>query len=143
MLKTHDNGIMTLSIGQLSERTGETIKTLRYWTDTGLLEAKRGANSYRYYQEDAAQRVAFIRSAQAFGFSLNEIHDILNLRVSGVQPCEDVKERLKAHLATVRARIAELRALEEDLDARLVWVEAHPEPECEADGCVYLTEGAH
>lgn len=131
---------MTLSIGGLSERTGESVKTLRYWTDLGLLEAERGENGYRYYREDAVQRSAFIRSAQAFGFSLNEIHEILALRTSGVQPCEDVRGRLKSHLAAVRVRIAELKALEGDLEARLAWAEAHPEPNCQQPGCVYLSE---
>lgn len=131
---------MTLSIGGLAERTGETIKTLRYWTDSGLLEAERGENGYRYYSEDMAERSTFIRSAQALGFTLGEILDILALRTSGVPPCEDVRERLKVHLATVKARIAELRALEEDLEEHLRWAEAHPEPECQVDGCVYLTE---
>lgn len=131
---------MTLSIGGLAERTGETIKALRYWTNSGLLEAERGDNGYRYYCEDMAERCTFIRSAQALGFTLSEVLDILALRASGVQPCDDVRERLMAHLATVRARIAELGALENDLEARLSWAEAHPEPECHVDGCVYLTE---
>lgn len=130
---------MTLSIGGLAERTGETIKTLRYWTDSGLLEAERGENGYRYYCEDMAERSTFIRSAQALGFTLSEVIDILSLRSNGAQPCEDVRERLKTHLATVKARVAELMALENDLETRLRWAEAHPEPECEVDGCVYLT----
>jgi MerR family copper efflux transcriptional regulator len=131
---------MALSIGGLAERTGETIKTLRYWTDLGLLEAERGENGYRYYGKDMAERSTFIRNAQALGFTLNEVLDILALRTSGVQPCEGVRERLKAHLATVKVRIAELRALENDLETRLRWAEAHPEPECQVDGCVYLAE---
>ncbi len=129
---------MASSIGQLAKATGETVKTLRYWTDHGLLEAERGENGYRYYREDAARRAAFIRSAQALGFTLSEIQDILALRASGLQPCEHVKARLETHLATVRAHIAELEALERDLEARLRWAEANPEPECQMDGCVYL-----
>lgn len=130
---------MTLRIGRLAEVTGETVKTLRYWTTLGLLEAERGENGYRYYREDATQRTAFIRSAQAFGFTLSEIHDILALRASGVLPCEHVRTRLESHLATVRARIVELEALEGDLEERLTWAEAHPEPECQTEGCVYLS----
>ncbi len=129
---------MTLSIGQLAKATGRTVKTLRYWTNLGLLEAERGENGYRYYREDVSQRIAFIRSAQEFGFTLSEIQDILTLRASGAKPCEHVRTRLEAHLVAVRSRIAELEALERDLEARLRWAEAHPEPECQMDGCVYL-----
>ena len=129
---------MTLSIGQLAKATGRTVKTLRYWTNLGLLEAERGENGYRYYREDAAQRIAFIRSAQEFGFTLSEIQDILTLRASGAKPCEHVRTRLEAHLVTVRSRIAELEALERDLEARLTWAEAHQDPKCQMEGCVYL-----
>lgn len=131
---------MTLSIGRLAERTGETIKTLRYWTDAGLLEAKRGENGYRYYHEDTAERCTFIRSAQALGFTLSELNDILALRARGVVPCEDVRVRLEAHLATVRARITELKTLERDLEVRLGWAKAHPRPTCQAEGCIYLAK---
>jgi DNA-binding transcriptional MerR regulator len=130
--------LVYLSIGQLAKATGATVKTLRYWTTLGLLEADRGENGYRYYREDVSQRIAFIRSAQEFGFTLSEIQDILALRASGVKPCEHVRTRLNAHLVTVRTRIAELESLEKDLEARLTWAEAHPEPECLMDGCVYL-----
>jgi DNA-binding transcriptional MerR regulator len=129
---------MTLSIGQLAKTTGETVKTLRYWTNHGLLEAERRESGYRYYREDAAQRTGFIRSAQTLGFTLSEIQDILALRASGMQPCEHVRARLETHLATIRMRIAELEALERGLEERLRWAEAHPEPECQVDGCVYL-----
>jgi hypothetical protein len=40
---------MQLSIGDLANVTGETVKTLRYWTDQGLLDTERGENNYRYY----------------------------------------------------------------------------------------------
>src|SRR5919107_4966236 len=130
---------MTLSIGRLAKGTGETVKTLRHWTNLGLLEAERGENGSRYYHENATQRIAFIRSAQGLGFSLSEIHNILILRASGVQPCEDVRARLKVHLVVVRGRIAQLETLKEDLEAHLKWAEAHPQPECEVEGCVYLS----
>lgn len=129
---------MPLSIGDLSSQTRETVKTLRYWTDQGLLEAERGANNYRYYAPDAPQRVAFIRSAQALGFTLADIGDILRLREAGVVPCDHVRADLHKQLAGVQKRLAELRALEQELSARLVWADADPSPECDTEGCVYL-----
>lgn len=131
-----------MRIGQLAKLTDETVKTLRYWTDHGLLEAERSENGYRHYNGDAVQRVAFIRSAQEFGFTLSEIRDILSLQASGVKPCEHVRAGLESHLETVRSRIVELEALEKDLEARLAWAEAHPKVECQVDGCVYLIAGS-
>ena len=128
-----------LSIGDLSTLTGETVKTLRYWTDLGLLDAERGENNYRYYPPDVAQRVTFIRSTQALGFTLGDIKGVLDLRAEGVQPCDEVREELARHLETVRQRLRELRQLEATLETRLAWAETHPDPTCD-EGCVYLIE---
>lgn len=130
---------MTLSIGQLAAATRERVKTLRFWSDLGLLAAERGSNGYRYYDADMAKRVTFIRRTQQLGFSLEDIRGILNLRDEGLQPCDEVREDLDAHLMAVRRRIAELQKLEGELSARLAWAQANPDPDCD-EGCVYLTE---
>jgi DNA-binding transcriptional MerR regulator len=131
---------MQLSIGDLANVTGETVKTLRYWTNQGLLDTERGENNYRYYSRDMKQRAAFIRSTQALGFTLEDIKSILHLRAEGVQPCNEVRAELARHLTAVQERIMELKQLEAELSARLTWAEANPDPACDAEGCVYLTE---
>ncbi len=131
---------MPLSIGNLATLTHESVKTLRYWTDQGLLEAKRGANNYRYYPSNTPQRVSFIRSAQALGFTLADIRDILRLREAGVVPCDHVRADLRKQLQGVRERLTKLRALERELSTRLVWANADPSPACDTEGCVYLLE---
>lgn len=128
---------MALSIGDLATQTQESIKTLRYWTEQGLLEAERGENNYRYYSFNMLKRIAFIRSTQALGFKLREIRSFLGLRSEGVQPCREVQAELSQHLSMVRLRIAELGKLETELAARLAWAETHPDPACD-EGCVYL-----
>lgn len=133
---------MSLSIGQLASMTAESVKTIRYWTNAGLLAVHRGANGYRYYPAEMAARVSFIRAAQALGFTLQEIGAILAIRDRGAPPCADVEERLRAHLADVRGRIAILQALEAELDEHLKWAEAHPDPACTTEGCVYVTASA-
>lgn len=127
-----------LSIGQLASQTSETVKTLRYWTNHGLLESVRGENGYRYYPPGMAGRVAFIRNAQALGFSLTDIGSILTLRTEGVSPCEHVRADLSEHLKNVQTRIADLQVLYAELSKRLAWAEAHPDPDCETQGCIYL-----
>ena len=131
---------MSLTVGQLADKTSETVKTVRYWTNLGLLNAKRGENGYRYYCEEMIARVAFIRSTQALGFTLRDIQSILALREEGTQPCQEVREELAEHLRAVRSRITELQRLEAELASRLAWADAHPNPACEGDGCIYLAE---
>ena len=129
---------MQLSIGELANLAREPVKTLRYWSDQGLLDSQRGDNGYRYYQPEMVERVSFIRNTQALGFRLDDIKGILKLRGEGVKPCAEVREELQEHLTTVKSRIAELQALEFELAGRLAWAKANPDPECDGEGCVYL-----
>ena len=64
-----------MRIGELASRTGESVKTLRYWSERGLLETARGDNGYRLYAEASLSRVSFIRSAQRLGFTVIEFSE--------------------------------------------------------------------
>lgn len=135
LLTTHTQG---MSIGQLAQQTGETIKAIHYWTDLGLLTCARRPSGYRAYAPEGASQVQFIRSAQAAGFSLDGIHEILKIRQSGQPPCEHVRAELETHLRDIRAHIAQLQQLEAQLQAKVAWADEHPEPPCGGAGCVYL-----
>ena len=128
-----------LRIGELASATGETVKTLRFWEQQGLLEAYRSETGYRYFGDRMVERPRFIRRAQALGFTHVEIREILELREKGRQPCKEVREQLRAHLDAIRIRLGELQRMESELEARLRWAdEADEEPLCQKD-CVYLT----
>lgn len=129
---------LDLPIGQLAALTGETVKALRYWTNLGLLSAQRRPSGYRSYPLEAAEQVRFIRAAQAAGFSLDEIRRILDVRQDGHKPCAHVKADLEGHLSSVRAQIAQLQALEAQLQVKVAWADANPDPDCDSAGCVYL-----
>lgn len=131
-----------MGIGELARLSHERVRTLRYWSDNGLLDVERTDSGYRSFSHAAPDRVRFIRRAQALGFSLAEIRDILYLRSDGVQPCRHVHDRLREHLAAVQERIAVLRTLEKELEHRTTWATAEREPEC-SDGCVYLSRALH
>jgi len=132
---------MSMRIGELALASGESVKTLRFWTDAGLLPAERGENGYRYYGDGSTRRAATIRRIQDLGFTLAEIRDILALRERGLRPCQDVRERLERHLRATRRRRAELDRLEHELQGRLAWADAHPDEACEDPDtvCAILT----
>lgn len=135
-----DHGGM-LRIGELARETGESVRTLRFWEDGGLLAAERSDSGYRLFTDGMIQRVAFLREAQALGLGLREIRDLLELREGGVQPCDHVRDRLREHLDDVRGRLRQLRDLERELEERVAWADANPDPDCD-DGCVYLSSAA-
>jgi DNA-binding transcriptional MerR regulator len=132
-----DDGDM-LGIGELARVSRESVRTLRFWSDRGLLDVERSDSGYRRFSHTAIDRVDFIRRAQALGFSLDEVRDIVRLRSEGVQPCQHVHARLREHLESVRERLRALHALEDELERRTIWAAGEREPEC-GRGCVYLT----
>lgn len=115
-------------IGELATATGVPTKTIRYYETVGVLDPPhRTASGYRNYDATAADRLAFIRAAQASGLTLGEIRSIVALRDRGVTPCGHVLELLTARAAELDRRIAELRRLRGELH-RLVERGQHLDP---------------
>jgi len=77
---------MSLSIGQLSERSGVAPSALRFYEGRGLISAERTTGNQRRYAQTTLRRVAFIRTAQRVGLSLEEIGDALATLPAGRTP---------------------------------------------------------
>lgn len=99
-----------MSISQLARSAGVGVETVRYYQRRGLLPdprpQKTGARGIRHYGLDEARRLRFIRSAQAAGFTLEEIGELLHLNSTDdrARAREMARERIEA----LDARIAEL-----------------------------------
>src|SRR6266404_1794655 len=103
-----------IQIGELSRRTGCNIETIRYYERIALLRAPvRSAGRYRVYDSADVRRLAFIRRARELGFTLDEVRTLLALSANDAQgACAEVRELAASHLAEVRAKITDLRAME-------------------------------
>jgi len=77
--------------------------------------AKRTASGYREYDNRDLERLEFIRNAQAFGFSLGEIKEILASRDHGVAPCPYVLTLINRKIQEIRMHIRELHRTMEQL----------------------------
>lgn len=107
-----------MRIGELADRLGVNPKTIRYYEDIGLLAAPaRTPSGYRTYADETVERVTFIKTAQRLGISLDEIREILALRDRGEPPCGYVRDVLRRQVADINLRMAELRALRDELVA--------------------------
>ena len=103
-------------IGEVAQRTGVTTKALRFYEREGLLpEPERTDGGYRDYDPEAVERVAFIKDAQAAGFTLTQIGEILALRDEGQVPCGHVADLVERRLAEVDRRLRELRHIRKQL----------------------------
>ncbi len=75
-------------ISQLSERVELPAHTIRYYEKIGLISPpKRSETQYRLYCDEDEARLKFIKQAKLFGFSLDEIKEIITLRAEGIAPC--------------------------------------------------------
>lgn len=103
-------------IGELAHATGVTTKTLRFYERRGLLsEPPRTSGGYREYTTDAIDRVGFIKDAQAAGFTLAQIGEILDISDGGEPPCDHVETLVQQRLDEVERRLAELRQVRRQL----------------------------
>lgn len=109
-------------IGELAARAGVGARTIRFYESAGLVPPPpRTRGGYRDYDEDALNRLAFIRRAQSAGFTLGEIRDVIRLREKGTAPCTHVRGVLDDKAAAVQRQIAELRAVKRELDDLRRW----------------------
>ena len=70
----------TMHIGELAERTGLSLRTIRHYDDVGLLPATaRTDGGFRVFSEDDFERLMVIKQMKPLGFSLDEMAEILAL----------------------------------------------------------------
>ncbi|RYG99394.1 MAG: Cd(II)/Pb(II)-responsive transcriptional regulator [Alphaproteobacteria bacterium] len=105
-----------MKIGELAERSGCQVETIRYYERVGLLmPPARSANNYRTYNERHGDRLLFIRHCRALDMTLDEIRVLLDLRDHPQQQCVGVNDLLDTHIGHVVERIRALSALEVQL----------------------------
>jgi len=103
-----------MTIGQVARTVDVAATTLRYYEREGLLTpTARNAAGYRFYDSQAVERLEFIRSAQAVGFTLDDIRTLL--QIEGQTPCKEVRELLQHRLSEVENKLAELQRVRDGL----------------------------
>jgi DNA-binding transcriptional MerR regulator len=118
---SEDEGRGMLKIGEVSKRSGVSIEALRFYEKGGLLDRPaRTMSGYRVYGEDVLERIEFIKRAQALGFSLDEIRQIVDDARRGESPCDEVREIVSRRMEELDERLRELhryrKALKHTLD---------------------------
>jgi DNA-binding transcriptional MerR regulator len=75
-------------IGPVAKKTGSSIHTIRYYEKIGLIhKAARSEGGFRVYSQEAVDRILFIKKAQSFGLTLDEIKKIMCCGDKGLEPC--------------------------------------------------------
>jgi MerR family mercuric resistance operon transcriptional regulator len=99
-----------MTIGRLATAAGVHVETIRYYQRRGLLEApRRPSGGVGRYGETALARLRFIRRAQALGFTLAEIGELL--RLERTPDCGRARRLASAKLADVEGKLADLERM--------------------------------
>ena len=114
-----------MRIGALAERARVGVETVRYYQRIGLMPTpdKPLGGSRRYHRQHL-DRLLFIRRAQALGFSLEDIRQLIAL---GEEHCQDVAALAAAKLNEVRRKIAALRIMEQSLSQTISRCSSNPD----------------
>jgi MerR family mercuric resistance operon transcriptional regulator len=104
------------TIGAVAKACGVHLETVRYYQRRGLLdEPRRPSGGVRRYGEMTIRRLRFIRRAQALGFTLDEIAELL--RLERTPDCGRARKLASARLADVEAKLADLERMRAALAA--------------------------
>lgn len=105
-----------LRIGQVAARSGVSIDTLRYYERLGLLpKPPRSRSGYRLYETRVVNRLGFIKRAQRFGFTLDEIGELLRLEKADPHTCSCVLRMIEHRLEDLNRQYREVKQLRRQL----------------------------
>jgi MerR family mercuric resistance operon transcriptional regulator len=103
-----------MTIGRLAKEAGVNVETVRYYQRRGLIEEpQKPAGGHRRYAPSALRRIAFIRRAQALGFSLAEVESLL--KHSDTHNGKEARAVAERKLASLSTHIEQLRGMRDEL----------------------------
>ncbi|PQM44920.1 HTH-type transcriptional regulator ZntR [Mycobacterium talmoniae] len=119
------------TIGELSRLTGVPVRTIRYYCDEGLLEARRSPGGHRLFDASAIESLLLVRRLRAIGLGLGAISDVLAARVTIGEAVAAERAAVEAELKVLAWRRASLAAVEhaapDQRSARLQVLSAVPD----------------
>jgi DNA-binding transcriptional MerR regulator len=109
-----------LKIGAVAERSGVSVKTIRFYCDQGLLQpVARSDGRYRLFDDSVFAELALIRGLRAMDLPLATVGTVLGARRSGICTCNDLQATIRGKLTEIQQRVHELQSLEAELNTML------------------------
>ena len=139
VVEARDEGELLL-VGDLAKAVGKTVRAIHLYEELGLVRAhERSKGRYRLFAQDALVRVRWIIKLQNLGLSLSDIQAVVrgqNDAASAKFAAVRLREVYLAKLVETRSKLAELKALESELEASLEFLSTCYSA-CESDVTVH------
>jgi MerR family transcriptional regulator, copper efflux regulator len=106
-----------MKIGEVAQRSGLTVKTIRFYCDEGLIHPiSRSEGGYRLFGDEVFAELALIRTLKAMDIPLQDVRQILESRRSGVCTCTTLQDTIRTKAGEIVHKIAALRDLHNELE---------------------------
>jgi len=120
-------------IGRLAQLVDRSVHTIRWYEAQGLIPAVgRDAGGRRVYEDEHVEHLLFLERMRRTGMSVAEMRRLTELAMQGWRTLEARKSVLRDHRAAIEAKIADLTAAVDDLDAKIAfydeWARHQPRP---------------
>jgi len=114
-----------LKIGELSEKTGVSVRSLRYYEQQGLLSPVRSDNGYREFHQFAVDQVNTIQFYLSLGLSTEQIASFLQCVIKNKEAfCKEILPIYETKLAEITGQIEQLSHIKSNLEERIAAIQS-------------------
>ena len=111
-----DKTMNDFTIGSLAKSANVNIETIRFYERKGIIpKPARKPSGFRLYSDTDLNRLNFIIMAKRHGFTLNEIKELLELRVHPQSTCDEVREKAEQKIKVIEEKLRELKRIKKAL----------------------------
>ncbi|MEZ4752083.1 MAG: MerR family transcriptional regulator [Bdellovibrionota bacterium] len=104
-----------MTIGKLAQAAGVGVETVRFYERKGMIRRPPKRGAYRYYSEEEASRIRFIKRAQELGFTLREVKTLLDLQSKRTITGGEVRKKADEKISEIQEKIRDLKQMESSL----------------------------
>ena len=99
------------TIGKLAKQSGVNVETVRFYERKGLIKQPSKKSGFRKYPAEDVAKIKFIKRAQELGFTLNEVKELMKLRIRSGSTCGQVKKKTDAKIIEIQSKISDLNKM--------------------------------
>ena len=130
-LSSYRRGKKKMNIGKAASLSGLTIKTVRYYSDIGIIKPDTHSKTgYRYFTDDDVAKLQFVGKARKFNFGIDECRELLALYENKERPSKDVKKITLEKISEIDIKLSELKSLKNQLSKLALICEGNEESQC-------------